>query len=334
MYFIAAQRGTVPLWKISPESGRRKKVVSGEFQVDGFSLIGKSIAFSSVWSSALPEISMMAGTEIKPITRANEGLRKSFGLVPTKHMSLTSGDGLEIEMFILLPRGYRKGKRYPLAINIHGGPHAMHPAVFNPLVFQIMAGAGYVVMLPNPRGSHSYGQSFQQACVNDWGGGDYKDIMACVDHLVEKEIVDPKQLFVEGYSYGGIMTSWIIGQNNRFRAAVVGAPVTDMVSNFGTDDEPHFTIESMGGTPQQVPENYKKQSSLTYVGNVKTRVQQQHFEGDQRCPIGQSEQYYMALKFLGREVEFVRYPGGSHVRRTPSQYQDMLRRTLEWFKQH
>ena len=152
--------------------------------------------------------------------------------------------------------------------------------------------------------------------------------------LVDDGVVDPDQLFVEGYSYGGIMTSWIVGHTNRFRAAVVGAPVTDQVSNFGTDDEPHFTVESLGGTPQEVPEVYRERSSLTYVDHVTTPVQLQHFEGDLRCPIGQSMQYYMALRFANKDVEFVRYPGGSHTGRTPLQWQDMTRRMHAWFKAH
>jgi dipeptidyl aminopeptidase/acylaminoacyl peptidase len=334
VYFLAAQKGIVPLWRINSTSKRLQKVIEGEFQIDGFSLAGKSIAFTSLWSSDLPEVSLAQGKIIKRITNLNTVLADNLSITPTRRKRFSSFDGLEIEMFLLFPPGYKKGKRYPLAINIHGGPHAMHPAVYNPLVFQIMAAAGYVVMLPNPRGSHSYGQQFQQACVEDWGGGDYKDIMCAVDHLIDQQIIDPAQLYVEGYSYGGIMTSWILGQTDRFRAAVVGAPVTNNTSLFGTDDEPFFTIESMGGTPQQVPDNYKRQSSMTHVENITTPVQLQHFEGDLRCPIGQSEQFYMALKFLGREVEFVRYPRGSHVGRTPSQYQDMLKRTLDWFADH
>jgi dipeptidyl aminopeptidase/acylaminoacyl peptidase len=280
----------------------------------------------------------LRGRETRQITRVNGELTDALARVPTHRVVYPSFDGLPIEAFVLYPPNYarRKGrrKRHPLIVSIHGGPHGSHPAIFNPLEAQIYAAAGYVVLLPNPRGSVSYGEAFAQGCVGDWGGGDYRDIMAGVDHLIERGAVDPKRLYVEGYSYGGYMAAWIVTQTDRFRAAVSGAPVTDLVSSFGTDDILHVSIEAMGGSPFERMEEYYRRSPCTFVERVTTPVLLMHWEGDLRDPISQSEQFFKGLKFFGKETEFVRYPGGAHGIRTPFQAIDLVERTLDWFARH
>ncbi len=337
VYFLAAVRGRTPVHKLSLRSKQLTRWIDGDFQVTGISVSGDSIALVRQWASELPEVwikPLQSGKGLKQISDVNTALSTRVPLAQVKAITYRAADHTELEMFIILPADYHEGNRYPLWLTIHGGPHGMHPALDNPLMYQIQSALGYIVMLPNPRGSVSYGQAFMKGCVQDWGGGDYLDIMAGVDELIHLGLVNDRKLYVEGYSYGGIMAAWIVGHTQRFNAAVIGAPVTDQISNFGTDDEPHFSVESLGGTPQQQPEEYRYRSALSYVDQVTTPVQLQHFEGDLRCPIGQSMQYYMALKFLGREVEFVRYPGGSHVGRTPSQWKDMLIRMNQWFKSH
>jgi dipeptidyl aminopeptidase/acylaminoacyl peptidase len=188
--------------------------------------------------------------------------------------------------------------------------------------------------MPNPRGSQGYGEQFALACVEDWGGKDYEDLMAGVDEVVRRGVADPDRLYVGGYSYGGYMSFWVVGHTDRFRAAAVGAPVTNMVSMFGEGDIPHFDVFEMGGTPWDEPETYRFRSPVTYLASVKTPVLLLHWEGDLRCPIGQSEEVFQGLKMLGQEVEFVRYPGGSHGGRTPSQAVDHIKRTLAWYDAH
>ena len=335
VWFLAGDSGTVPVWELETRTGRVGRRIGGDFQVTGFAESRGTLVYARNWSSELTSIHVQEGkSRPRRLARFDEDLRLALPPVRTGRIRYRSSDGQWAHMFVLKPPGFRPGRRYPLWITIHGGPHAMHPALDNPLLYQIQAALGYVVMLPNPRGSISYGETYMQACQRDWGGGDYEDIMAGVDWLLDKGWVDHKRLYVEGYSYGGIMTAWIVGHTNRFRAAVIGAPVVDQVSNFGTDDEPHFSVESLGGTPQQVPDEYRIRSALTYVDKVRTPVQLQHYEGDLRCPIGQSMQFYMALRFLGREVEFVRYPGGSHVGRTPLQWRDMSVRIHDWWQRH
>ncbi len=337
--FLAGQRGAVPIWRVELESGSAKPLVDGDFQAQAIELTldGKHVVFPSLWSSSLPEIEVAAlgrGAARRPISRANAPLAARVELRATERIRYRSKDGLEIEAFVLRPPGQRKDKPARTVLEIHGGPHGAHPATFNVLRAQALAGAGYVVLMPNPRGSTSYGEAFERGCVGDWGGLDYEDLMAGVSALVERKIADPAQLYVSGYSYGGYMSSWVVGQTQRFRAAAIGAPITDLVSSLGTDDIPHFNIESLGGTPETSFEEYRARSPLTHLQNVKTPCLVLHWEGDLRCPIAQSEQFFTGLKLLGREVELVRYPGGSHGVRTPSQDFDYAKRELDWFARH
>jgi len=172
--------------------------------------------------------------------------------------------------------------------------------------------AGYVVAMPNPRGSMGYGEAFMHAVVNDWGGGDFEDLMAVVDRLVRRGVADPERLFVMGYSYGGFMTAWTIGHTDRFRAALIGAPVANHVGMRGTSDIPLFSDYHIGGSPYDNADEWRARSPVTHLPNVTAAVLIEHHEGDLRCPIGQAEEIFQNLKLLGKEVEFLRYPGGSH----------------------
>jgi dipeptidyl aminopeptidase/acylaminoacyl peptidase len=199
---------------------------------------------------------------------------------------------------------------------------------------QPIAAAGYCVLLPNPRGSASYGQRFTSACTGDWGGGDYEDVLACCDDLVERGMADPRRMFVSGYSYGGFMTAWIVGHTDRFRAATAGAAVIDQTSMALTTDVPWFSHFSMGGAPWQRPGEYERRSPLSYLPEVTTPVLVVHWEGDVRVPIGQGEELYTGLRLLGKEAELLRYPGGSHAQWAPSQMADFTRQILTWNERH
>ncbi len=156
--------------------------------------------------------------------------------------------------------------------------------------------------------------------------------MAGVDELIKRGIADPDRLYVSGYSYGGFMTTWVVGHTNRFRAAIIGAPVSHQLSMFGTSDIPLFDMYELGATPFEDPEEYRRRSPVTYLPNVETPVLLMHNEGDLRCPVAQSEEIFHGLKILGKEVEFIRYPGGSHIGRTPWQQMDRIERMISWFK--
>ncbi len=341
LLFIAGDRGRLSIYRAGLGNGSVSKVLDGERQIEAFALFadGKRVAFTAIWSTEPGELyitSLAPRSRESLLSHANDAIRRAVKTGPLERFSYMGPDGLEIEAFALYPPDYRPGRRYPLAVNVHGGPHSAHPGSRAWVEFQALAGRGYVVLLPNPRGSTTYGEAFSEACVRDWGGKDYEDVMLGVDELVRRGIADPDRLYLGGYSYGGFMTSWAIGHTNRFRAAMVGAPVSNQVSMFGTGDIPLFDMHEIGGTPQDNPEEYAFRSPVSYLGNVETPVLLVHHEGDLRCPIGQSEEIFHALKARGKKVEFVRYPGGFHTYNThaPSQAVDRIKRTINWYEAH
>jgi dipeptidyl aminopeptidase/acylaminoacyl peptidase len=242
--------------------------------------------------------------------------------------------GETIECWLLFPPDHKAGEKLPMILDIHGGPNSYHGFAWN-LVQQALAGAGYAVLYVNPRGSGSYGRSFTQGVTHDWGGEDYQDLMAAVDEAIERPEIDAERLGVYGYSYGGYMTSWIIGHTDRFKAAVIGAPVSDLVSFYGTSDIGHiFGPLQIGGTPDTNREEYVARSPLTHIHNAKTPSLILHGEADDRCPIGQGEQLFVALQEHGVETEFVRYPGEAHTLLRvgwPAYKVDFLTRLIAWF---
>jgi acylaminoacyl-peptidase len=239
-------------------------------------------------------------------------------------------EGWDIDGWLIYPSGYERGKRYPTVLFIHGGPHGVYGSSFM-FQCQIFASSGYAVVYANPRGSQSYGQDFAYACVGDWGGSDFKDIMAAVDHVVDMGIADPNRLFVTGWSYGGFMTSWTVTQTDRFRAAIAGAIISDRYSMYGTTDIPLFMEHHCAGLPWDIRDKYFERSAIAYVENVKTPIMFIHGEGDLRCPISQSEEFYLSLKRLHKTAVMVRYPGEFHGFTKPSHKFDRFERMLAWF---
>lgn len=340
VYFLAGDRGTQSIYN-APLKGKAQKVLDGERQIEAFALSpsGRAVAFTAVWPNAPWELySATLGRDTREtnLSHANDEMHQQVDLVEVERMTYAARDGLEIEAFVLYPRGYRPGRRYPIAINVHGGPHSFHPGARSLIEYQSLAANGFVVLLPNPRGSTTYGEAFTEACVTDWGGADFEDIIVGADALIERGVVDPARMCIGGYSYGGFMASWAVGHTDRFKAALVGAPVSNQASMFGTGDIPLFDMHEIGGLPQQNPEEYAVRSPVTYLGNVTTPVLLVHHEGDLRCPIAQSEEIFHALRAMGKKVEFVRYPGGFHTYNThaPSQAVDRISRTVAWFERY
>jgi len=338
LLFLAEDRGSVSLYRVGVNKGSASKVIGGDRRMSSFALTpdGKTVAFAAGWISSPEEVyvtALDAKAHERDLSRANSELRRRYQ--PARRMTYTGAGGWEIEGFILYPRGYRRGKRYPLVLDVHGGPNTAHP---NPLVvfhLQSLASAGYALFLPNPRGSSSYGEEFMHAVVRDWGGKDFEDDMAGVDAMIKRGIADQRRLHVQGRSYGGFMSAWMVAHTDRFSAAIVIQPVIDQVSQYGTSD---FSLRNyqLGGSPWELPDEYRKRSPLTYAPNVKTPVLLVHHEGDLRCPVAQSEEYFTALTALGRVVEFVRYPGGFHLPSThsPAQEVDYMQRARAWYGAH
>ncbi|MGE5654072.1 MAG: alpha/beta hydrolase family protein, partial [Bacillota bacterium] len=276
------------------------------------------------------ELYIRCGETEKALVRLNDALMAEVELGRWEKITYPSDDGQPVDGWILYPVGYEAGKQYPLALIIHGGPHGAYgPSfMFNAHLF---ASNGYAVLYTNPRGSQTYGQHFACCIDKNWGDRDYADIMAGVDAVLAEGLADPARLFVYGWSYGGYMTSWIVTQTKRFKAACAGAPVVDMNSDYGTADITWSNEHEYGGRPWVEAEHLLKHSPLSYAGQVETPLLLLHGEGDLRCPIIQSEEFYMALKRQGKTVYMVRYPGEYHGPRRHLHRLDRYQRILAWF---
>jgi dipeptidyl aminopeptidase/acylaminoacyl peptidase len=334
---LVGDRGRVSLHRARIGERKSRPVVEGELEIDGFAARSgrRAVAFTASWPDRPSEVftCTLGGGEPTQLSRLNEDFLEEVELEPIERATITRPDGTEIEYFTLLPPD-QAPRALPLHLDIHGGPHAAWPSARYFALHQAIAAAGYAVLLPNPRGSATYGQQFTAACTGDWGGADCEDILACCDDLVERGIADERRMFLSGRSYGGFMTSWIVGHSNRFRAATAAAAGIDHTSLALTTDIPEFFVFNMGGTPWSRPEEYEKRSPLRYLPAVSTPVLVIHWEGDIRVPISQGEELYAGLRLLGKQAELARYPGGFHTLRTPSQAVDMTKRILDWNEQH
>jgi dipeptidyl aminopeptidase/acylaminoacyl peptidase len=283
------------------------------------------------WSMSL------AGRKPVQVSRANTSLPK-LALPKTETVRWKSKDGLEVEGILTYPTDYEAGKKYPLLLNIHGGPAGVFTESFvgGPGVYPLatLAAKGYAILRPNPRGSSGYGKKFRFANENDWGGGDYQDLMAGVDYLIAKGLADPDRLGVMGWSYGGFMTSWVITQTNRFKAAAVGAGVTNLWSFTGTSDIPSFLPDYFNGEPWQSFENYRAHSPMSFAANIKTPTLILHGQNDLRVPISQGFELYNAMKRQGVTVKMVTYPRMPHGPNEPKFMLDIMNRHVDWMDKY
>jgi dipeptidyl aminopeptidase/acylaminoacyl peptidase len=258
----------------------------------------------------------------------------SFALGDTEVITWKSSDGIEIEGILLKPAGFIAGRKYPTLVVAHGGPAGAFTNNYRVGGLeggQLWAGQGWAVFYPNPRGSSNYGEKFLQANINDWGGGDYRDIMTGVDALIAKGIADPDRLAHIGWSYGGYMTAWVITQTNRFKAAMVGAGLTNMASMYGTNDIPNVLVTYFGGYPsKQTMPLYTARSAMTFIDNVQTPTLILHGGNDERVPTGQAYELFRGLKDRGKTTELVFYPREGHGIAEYYHQRDRLTRIHDW----
>ncbi len=270
------------------------------------------------------------------LTKVNEDLfsYKKIGKVEEMWWE-SSFDKQKIQGWLVTPPDFDPSKKYPLILEIHGGPFASYGSVYSAEI-QAFAAAGYVVLYSNPRGSSSYGEAFGNSIHHDYPNHDYEDLMSGVDAAIAKGFVDDKRLFVTGGSGGGVLTAWIVGKTERFRAAVVAKPVINWYSFVLYADSPSFFSKYwFPNKPWEDPSSYIKRSPLSYVGNVTTPTMLLTGEEDYRTPIAESEQYYTALHLEKVETAMVRIPGASHgIASRPSNLVAKIVSILAWFEKY
>lgn len=326
---------------INVASGKARALTTGNGSFGGvsFSEDAKTLAAIHHTFEQPPQVIVSAAAKFAPVKITN--VNRDFPRLPmgrTEVITWKSPDGREIEGVVTYPVNYVAGRKYPLILNIHGGPAGVFTQSFTaasgayPL--QAFAAHDYVILRPNPRGSSGYGVEFRRANINDWGFGDYEDDMAGVDALVAKGVVHPDSLGVCGWSYGGYMTSFIVTRTKRFKAAIVGAGVTNLMSFTGTADIPGFLPDYFHGQPWDNFEAYAKHSAMFNVKGVTTPTLILHGEKDVRVPLSQGQEFYNALKQQDCPVQMVIYPRAPHGVQEPKFILDIGRRQLDWFEQY
>ncbi len=313
--------------------GLDRPYTGGSFSVSSDDIV----AFTGGTPTRPAEVQLARGGNVRMLTDLNQSLRQVKALGEVRHISTPSSlDNLEIEGWLTLPPGYQEGQRVPLILEIHGGPFAAygpHFATDN----QLYAAAGYAVLSANPRGSTSYGEDFANQIDKAYPGNDYFDLMSIVDRAIALGIADPDRLFVTGGSGGGVLTSWIVGKTNRFKAAVAQKPVINWTTQALTADNPaYFGPYWVGAQPWEDPETYWRLSPLSLVGNVETPTLVVVGSEDYRTPVSESEQYYTALRLRGVPTALVKVPGASHggIAARPSQSAAKASAILAWFERY
>lgn len=272
------------------------------------------------------------GRNVRHVMSPTNGM-EDFEIAPSELITWEGADGWEIEGVLTYPLGYEPGRRYPMILQVHGGPHGRFSKAFN-AGSQIWAARGYVVLRGNPRGSSGRTLAFSNANHMDWGGKDFVDLMNGVDHVVDLGLADPERLAIMGGSYGGFMTFWAVTQTDRFKGAIGHAAISDWYSFYGQTDIPYLLQFGFGGTPWQTKETFEGYSPIEYAENVTTPLLITHGENDLRVPISQAEQYYRTLKKMGKTVEFLRFPREGHGIREPGHRLHLDREQAKWLETH
>ena len=270
--------------------------------------------------------------ELTRLTRVNDSLMASLELAEVRNVHFPSTDGTEIEGWVFFPPGYEEGTASPTILRIHGGPNGMYGVDFN-YEAQLLAANGYLVLITNPRGSSGYGREFGFALWQKWGVPDYQDVMAGVDYVISQGWAEPDRLGVGGWSYGGILTNYVITKTDRFRAAISGASMGLLVANFGVD---HYQLgnEREWGLPWENRELWEELSPFNAIANITTPTLFMGGESDWNVPILNSEQMYQALRRRGIDTRLVVYPGQSHGIRVPSYNVHRYREYLAWYDRY
>ncbi|HYM84232.1 MAG TPA: prolyl oligopeptidase family serine peptidase, partial [Candidatus Dormibacteraeota bacterium] len=333
VYFLASGPGVTALHSVDLD-GNVSEIAGGRRRLYDFDVAAGVIAFSASDASNPGELYIQTQGAEARLTDLNPWLRDRYIAQP-EHHQFTAPDGWQLEGWVLKPEAFDPNRLHPMVMEIHGGPHGQYGwAFFHEL--QILAGMGYVVFYANPRGSDGYGERFRREVVRDWGGKDFVDLMSSLDQLIERTgYIDTDRMGVGGGSYGGYMTNWILGQTDRFSAAVSMRSISNLVSEYSQHDIVLWGALELGPPPYPDLDELWRRSPIRYVQNYRTPLLLTCGEMDLRCAISQSEELFGALRLLGKTVELVRFPEESHdLSRNgrPDRRVERLRRIAGWYE--
>jgi len=341
LLFLTSQLGKSGICHVTLD-GQVSQVLGGERNVFGFTYHAEQDCLVAAISDPvvpgdLVYYDVVTGEETR-LTDVNAEIFQDISLSSPEEILFVGAEDWEIQGWIMKPPHFEEGKKYPAVLQIHGGPHSMYGQTFFH-EFQLLAAQGYVVLYTNPRGSHGYGERFVQACCGDYGGDDFRDLMAGAEFLCRLDYIDENRLGVTGGSYGGFMTNWIVGQTDRFKAAVTDRSICNWLSFYGVSDIGYyFSAEEIQANPFSNPEKMWHHSPLRLASQVKTPLLIMHGERDYRCPIEQAEQLFITLQHQGQApVSFIRFPDANHeMSRSGDPCQRVLRLnyTVEWFNRY
>jgi dipeptidyl aminopeptidase/acylaminoacyl peptidase len=334
VYVLVEDDRNQHLARISLGDDRLERVLDGRREAWDYD-VGPDgrIAVLDSTPEAPPEIYTLQRGRLRALSRQNDAWLAGRQLGAVEETSFRSPDGTEVRGLIVKPPGFVPGRRYPAILDLHGGPVAQHGNGFW-LYHQVLASAGYLVILPNPRGSSGRGQAYALAIWADWGNKDGQDVLAAVDHAVALGLVDPLRLGVGGWSYGGILTNQVIARDGRFKAAYSGAGLGNALAGYGTDMYVR-EYEAELGTPWEHPDAYLRNSRpLIEAGRIATPVLFLCGENDFNVPLLHSEQMYQALRSRGVDTQLVIYPDQHHSLDVPSYLEDRTQRILDWYGKH
>jgi len=338
IYYQCYEGGFHSLWRADLE-GETQRVLARERCVEGYSVARRDGSIAYVHSA--PEhpadvfVCGRGGEREVRLTDANGALLRSRVLGRTRSYWCKSSDGTDIQAWVVSPAVARRGRKYPLIVMVHGGPHAAYLQNWH-LDAQVLAARGYFVVYSNPRGSRGYGRRLMRSVVANWGVEDSQDVLAAVEHVVAEEKIDPRRLGVMGGSFGGFMTTWLLGTTDRFRAGVALCAAADMRMWYYSGDVHRWCEEELGGPPWERPEDYRRVSSTAHAHKIKAPLLLLHAVDDKRVPISCSDILHTTLKRQGVESVYVRYPFGGHgfPAAAPRFACDSLNRTADWFYRH
>ncbi|MGI8552431.1 MAG: S9 family peptidase, partial [Dehalococcoidia bacterium] len=328
----------IHLYRFSSPAGRPSRLVGGERSIEALSMARDghfACLISDLVTPAEVFITSPDGSGERRLTSTNDELVSELRFPEIEPVSVQLADGATIEGWLLAPLDLLPERRYPLVLDVHGGPHGAFLHAFRGSYPLILSGLGCAVLQMNPRGSTGWGEAFARSLHGGRGERDLPELLASLDTVLERGWIDPDRLGITGYSYGGYMTAWAIGQTDRFKGAVWGAGTADLYCHFGYTDMTVTRYAEMGGSPWEHRDLYLRQSPISYVQQIQTPLLMLHGENDLRCNPHQADEFFTALKYFEKEVVLVRYPGENHMLRSrgkPSHRLDYDQRLLDWFE--